>query len=217
MTPDIDLIPEEYRETRWRIKVLKRTGLVTVIACAALLAATAFMMSRTREASNANKAAQGRIAIAEQQRAQLEIIDGRIAGLEAQLRLLGGLRSGAVAEALFALIDDALPQGEVWLDDLRLVRAGVSVPEGATAERVGYFIVVSNPPGDGQTHVQSTLDLEGHAVDHAALSRFVRRLYAHPEVNEVRLDRTTRRNAEDDGAVGFELSITLTHVTSQPA
>ncbi|MEO1574243.1 MAG: PilN domain-containing protein [Pseudomonadota bacterium] len=217
MTPDIDLIPAEYRETRWRQRFVQVVGGVTAVICLALLGVSASLAGKIGALDRANKAALGRIAITEQQQAQLDVMNERIAGLESKLAMLNGLRSGAPAEDLSALIDTALPAGEVWLDDLRLVRAGVTVSQGATSERAGYFIVIADAPADAPATVRTTLDLEGHAVDHAALSRFVRQLYTHPEVQDVRLDRTTRKRQEDSGAVGFELSITLSHRTEQPA
>lgn len=217
MTPDIDLIPTDYRETRWRAGFVRAVVGATAATCIVLLGISASLFARISALEKDNQSARSRNAITEQQQAQLDLTNERIAALESKLAMLNGLRSGAPAEDLFSLIDTALPAGEVWLDDLRLVRAGVTVSQGGTSERAGYFIVVADAPADAPATVRTTLDLEGHAIDHAALSRFVRQLYTHPEVQDVRLDRTTRQRQDDSAAVGFELSITLSHRSEQPA
>ncbi len=209
---DIDLIPQAYRTRRWQMRWMKLTsyvaaGLMGVLAvgASALAIATADAKSRVDEL-------QRRQAVTAQQRADLERLGGSKAELERQFRVLSGLRSGAAAGDMFVTIDRALTNDDVWFLDWQFKRAGVVIGEEVRTVNTGYFIVV--PDGAEQTEsdvlqVQTHMTIQGQARDHSALSGFVRRLFVQPEIDDVRILRTSLMRSNHADAVDFELSVIL--------
>ncbi len=151
-------------------------------------------------------------ALTAQQRVDLEQLSEEKAELERQFRVLSGLRSGAAAGDMFVTIDRALTSDDVWFLDWQFQRAGVMVGEEVGTVSTGYFIVV--PDGADQLaandlRVQTHMTIRGQSLDHSALSGFVRRLFVQPEIDDVRIRRTSliRRNQAD--VVDFELAVVL--------
>ncbi len=144
-------------------------------------------------------------------------MDARLTALNDEWTLLQGLRSGAAAEDLFVIIDQALPGTDVWFEKWKFRRAGVVVPDNTRTVNTGYLILVTDSnasASDAQWQVETHMSIVGHARDHAALSRFVRGLYDHTEIQEVKLNQTRVREYSNTTVVDFELAIVL---HSEPA
>ena len=132
--------------------------------------------------------------------------------LEQQFHLLSGLRSGAAAGDMFVTIDRALTSEDVWFLEWQFQRAGVMAGEDVRTVNTGYFIVV--PDGAEQLaadelRVQTHMTIRGQARDHSALSGFVRRLFAQPEIDDVRILRTALNSGRQTSIVNFELAVVL--------
>ena len=67
----------------------------------------------------------------------------------------------------------------------------------------------SGQAGDNQLRVQTNMTIRGQARDHSALSGFVQRLFAQPEIDDVRIRRTSLISDDRAEAVDFELAIVL--------
>lgn len=211
MTPDIDLIPADYRARQSRVRHAKYVGLATLLLCVGMAAMAAGLGRSALRVEQDNMRHLTESSLTGQQRDQLASLEQRTLELTRQLNTLQGLRSGAAAEDLFVLIDRALPAGQVWFDEWRLVRAGVLATGGNVSEERGYFIVVpaDNLRDSDARTVRTTMSIKGQATDHAALSLFVRELYRHPSILEVKLNRSTRQEYKNASVVDFDLSITL--------
>jgi len=209
---DIDLIPQEYRTRRWQLRWLKRFGWTTGgIAGALALSAGALGMA-TANANARVQALQERQAYTAQQRADVERLAGEKTELERQLRMLSGLRSGAAAGDMFVTIDRALAGDDVWFLDWEFKRAGVVVGDEVRTVNTGYFIVVPEgapQPAIDKLRVQTHMTIRGQARDHAALSGFVRRLFVQPEIDDVRIRRTSLTQSDRHDVVAFELAVIL--------
>lgn len=193
MTPDIDLIPGDYREWRWRRRALKFAGVATA-ACAIAIGFCSTVVAQ-KAADIEKRIAERRKAavIEQQQQGLLDELNARIAQLEAEVVQAERLRSPGAIPTLFGLLHDAINDSSVWLDDLRLVR---DRPDDRAADA-------------GAAYIGSVLELDGQASSHAALSQLVKRLYDNESVSDVRLDRTSRRTDDNGGLIGFELSVVL--------
>lgn len=152
-------------------------------------------------------------AVTVQQRAELEQLDARKRELTQQLTVLNGLRSGAPARMVFQAIDRALANNQLWFVDWEFRRAGVIVPEDqAHTVETGYFIVVPKDQAvgaPGEWGVQTHMTIRGQALDHAALSRFVDRLFAQDAVVDVRVQRTSLRRQRETDVVEFDMTVVL--------
>ncbi len=148
--------------------------------------------------------------IATQQREELARRQAKKKNYEHQLVLLKGLRSGAAAEKMFITIDRSLRDGEVWFLSWEFKRAGEVVREVTRTVNTGYFIVV--PAGEGRKkaetwRIDTHMTIHGEARDHAALSRFVRRLVDQPEIQDARVIRTAARTQSGTRVVSFEMAV----------
>lgn len=148
-------------------------------------------------------------AITTQQREALTHLHETRDSLGQQLTLLNGLRSGASASTMFITIDRSLTGGEVWFQDWQFQRAGSTVAEPVEPASNGYFIIMSNN-SDNTTEawkIETHMTIRGQARDHSALSRFVRRLYEQPEIQDIRILNTSL--ASNREFVDFNLAVTV--------
>ena len=208
---DFNLIPQEYFAQRKRLQLLQIYGCLL----GALLVINAgtygyFAVSEKTTAQSVEDLRAKQAATA-QQRNQLAVLDSRRKNYENELRLLAGLRSGGTAKTMFATIDRALPEKDVWFLDWQFHRAGVVMTSSQETVETGYFIVVpEQEAGENQPwRVQTHMTIKGQAKDHVALSTFVRNLFAQPEIEDVRVRRTTLRSGYSSKNVEFDLAIVL--------
>jgi len=209
---EIDLFPEDLRRqllfTRW----FKLTGYTVVLLT--LLSVVAFVL--LREASTRIDEQiqffQSQREITNANRRQLEQLTQQKSDLQQQLDLLGGLRSGASAEQMFLMIDRALPGPDVWLTNWKFRRAGTPVDANQQAVSTGYFIVI---PADNQNkpaetwQIETHMTIQGQALDHSAMSRFVLNLTQQPEIENVRIVNTRSNQGKQVKLVDFSLDIVV--------
>lgn len=209
---EIDLIPESYRLVRQRARWLAGTlfgagGLFALTAAAQV----GFVMA-TDAAKQDVERLQQQQAVSQAQRDELQQLLNEHSDLERQLYLLAGLRSGTEAEQFFRMIDGVIVEDEVWFLDWRFSRAGVSNGNQAQGVETGYFIVVADEPGVAPGHawhIETHMEIRGQSKDHAALSRFVKRLFARAEIADVRVRRTELQRYQARTVVDFDLAITI--------
>lgn len=209
---DIDLIPLEYRTRRWQTRGLKRFSCVLGGLMGALALGGTAIGIATAQATSRVEALQLKQSMTAQHRADLERLGAEKTELERQFKVLSGLRSGAAAGDMFITVDRALTGDDVWFLDWEFERAGVMVGEEVQTVNTGYFIIVpdgANRPAPDGLRVQTHMTIHGQARDHSALSGFVRRLFAQPEIDDVRIRRTSLNRNNQGDAVDFELAVIL--------
>lgn len=209
---DIDLIPTAYRTRRWQMRWLKVSSSVLAGLIGAVALGAAAISIATANATSRVEALQERQAVTTQQRADLEQMGAQKTELERQFRLLSGLRSGAAAGEMFVTIDRALNSDDIWFLDWEFERAGVLVNEEVRTVNTGYFVVVPDGaarPTTNELRVQTHMTIHGQAGDHSALSGFVQRLFEQPEIDDVRIRRTSLIHNVQNDAVDFELAVIL--------
>lgn len=205
----IDLIPADYRD-QVRLRGWGRYTAAAAVAVLVLSVAGYFVLdSWNKKLSVEISALQSRQQISAQQSETLAMLNGKKTNFERQLSLLTGLRSGAAAPAMFRTMDNALAGNEVWFLDWDFRRAGHAVEEKPETVSTGYFIVVSDTDGSGEEAwmIETHMTIKGQAQDHAALSRFVRKLFEQPEIQDVRILNTSR--SSNERIVDFDLAVTV--------
>jgi hypothetical protein len=211
---EIDLFPDDLRKqllfTRW----FKLTGFSVVLLT--LISVVAFVLLR-EASSRIDKQIQyfqSQREITNANRSQLEQLNQQKSDLQQQLDLLGGLRSGASAEQMFLMIDRALPGLDVWLTNWKFRRAGTPVDKTQQAVSTGYFIVIpadnQNSQGQEETwKIETHMTIQGQALDHSAMSRFVLNLTQQPEIENVRIVNTRSNQGKQVKLVDFSLDIVV--------
>ena len=205
---EIDLIPADYRIRIWlqgRAKLLG-AGIITMLLASAVIFTA--MKVTTGGLNDRMSELQKQQEITMQQRDAITRLTGDKQGMEQQLALLNSLRSGIAAPEMFATIDRAMPDGDVWFDNWEFRRAGTAVQKKEEAASNGYFIIL--PADTGTTpetawKIETHMTIKGQAKDHSALSRFVRRMYDQPEIHNIKILNTS--TASNRKAVDFNLAV----------
>jgi hypothetical protein len=207
---EIDLFPEDLRKqllfTRW----FRLTGYAVVLLTLLSVAAFVLLRQASVRIDEQIQYFQSQREITTANRRQLEQLNQQKSDLQQQLDLLGGLRSGASAEQMFVMIDRALPGPDVWLTNWKFRRAGTPVDAGQQAVSTGYFIVI---PADNQNkpaetwQIETHMTIQGQALDHSAMSRFVLNLTRQPEIENVRIVNTRSNQGKQVKLVDFSLDI----------
>ena len=208
----LDLIPQDYRDRLKQRAEIRRHIIAFAILNVVILAATGVFGQLSKQASGRIQELKSQSAISEQQQTQLEQLSSQQREFERRWSLLRGLRAGAAVEDVFRIIDHAMIDDKLWFENWSFRRAGVVVDGETRGVETGYFVVV---PADGQPaepsdwQVETHMILEGRALDHQALSTFVRALFEQPDIKDVSVKSTALTDYANSRVVSFDLTIVL--------
>lgn len=209
---ELDLIPLDYRNQLKQRAMLRQFLMTFAIMNIVILASSALFTQLSRQSTARIQELQSQSAITDQQQAQLEQLSTQQSEYERRWSLLRGLRAGAAVEDIFRIIDQALVDDDLWFVNWSFRRAGVVVDGETRGIETGYFLIVS--PDDQSREVptwqvETHMVLEGRAVDHQALSTFVRSLFEQPDIKDVSVQRTSLTDYANGRIVSFDLTIVL--------
>jgi len=209
---DIDLIPTDYRRRRWFERNAKRFG--TAVAAVLMIAGAGYagLQHATKQINVEIESLQGKEEIAVRQRTELGQLTEKKTRYASQIRLLEGLRSGISAESMFTTIDRAMVGNDVWFVDWEFRRTGDAVDHERDKTETGYFIVLpsgANGKHDEAWKIETHMSIKGQARDHSALSQFVTRLLAQPEIQDVRVLSSAQRTYKKRRVVEFDLAVVV--------
>lgn len=206
---EFNLIPHSYAQRLARLRlqrlamlaccVLAGVGVLGYLGLGQWVAATQANVTRLQQEQAISSRQQDTIAALNRQKVELE----------QQWGLLESLRSGMPAKQMMRTVESALQGHQVWFLSWNLQRAGIETEKEAAPNQTGYFIVVKRK-GSGEDWRQAThMTITGQAWDHSQLSEFAQRLLGHPQIEDVRVQRTTQTFASDrqPEAVNFDLAI----------
>lgn len=209
---ELDLIPEDYRRRLSRLAEIRQYALAFAIVNLLVLASAGLFAHFSGIANDKIRALKTQSAITEQQQAQLEQLSGQQKEYERRWSLLRGLRAGAAIEDIFKIIDRAIVSNDLWFENWSFRRAGVVVDGETRGIETGYFVIITE---DGQVgeyqdwQVETHMVLEGRALDHQALSTFVRALFEQPDIKDVSVQKTSLTDYANGRVVSFDLTIIL--------
>jgi len=209
---ELDLIPQDYRDKLARRAMLRQYLIGFAILNVLILICGGLFAHLTTQTNSRIKALQSQNLITEQQRTQLEALAAEQTGFEQRWALLQGLRAGAEIEDIFTIIDRALSGNDLWFVNWSFRRAGVVVDGETRTVETGYFLIVptdEQPDEPPEWQVETHMTLEGRAVDHQALSTFVRSLFEQPDIKDVSVQRTSLIDYANGRVVSFDLTIIL--------
>ena len=207
---EIDLFPDDLRRKLLFMRWLKLSGVILLVFTLLMVAGFSWLYQHNQQVDAKIQQLQQQRAITTNSRKQLEQLSQQKKQLQQQLDLLMGLRSGASAEQMIVAIDEALPSPEVWLTSWRFRRAGTPVDEREKSYTQGYFIVIpqgSTTRKEETWKIETNMNLQGQAIDHAAMSRFVLNLTSSPGIEAVRIIRSQQTTVNQVKLVDFTLDI----------
>lgn len=209
---DLDLIPQDYRNKLNQRAVIRQYLIVFAIVNVLVLASGGLFAQLTQKATTRIQELTTENAITEQQQTQLEQLATQQSEFEQRWSLLRGLRAGAAVEDIFRIIDRALTNDDLWFVNWSFRRAGVVVDGETRGIETGYFLIVpANERSEetSQWQVETHMTLEGRALDHQALSTFVRSLFEQADIKDVSVQKTSLTNYASGRVVSFDLTIVL--------
>lgn len=209
---ELDLIPLDYKNQLKQRAMLRQFLMAFAILNIVILASGALFSQLSRQSTVRIEELQTQSAITDQQRVQLEQLSTQQTEYERRWSLLRGLRAGAAVEDIFRIIDQALVDDDLWFVDWSFRRAGVVVDGETRGIETGYFVIVPFDEQSGEVpkwQVETHMVLEGRAVDHQALSTFVRSLFEQPDIKDVSVQRTSLTDYANGRIVSFDLTIIL--------
>ena len=213
---NIDLVPDDYRYWIWQLRCLKQAGVVAILLLVLTAACWYYLHTDTRNANEKLSQLQAQKQVSHNQQQRLEYLSSQQKSLERQWQLLLGLRGGATVENLFVVIDRALLGDQVWFNNWRFRRAGQSVsePQIQPERDRGAYIIILPEPSEKQASapaawsIETHLNINGGAEDHAALSAFVERLLRQPRISDVKvLSTSLYSSGGDSSAITFDISV----------
>jgi Tfp pilus assembly protein PilN len=210
---EIDLFPDDLRKRLLLLRWFKITGLTLVLVSMISAAGYFSLVQVSANIDQQIKQFQSQRKITTSSRNQLQQLNQQKKNLQQQLDLLAGLRSGASAESMFVTIDRALPGPEVWITNWKFRRAGSVVEGRQQTVSTGYFIVIpagnnDKDPGREETwKIETNMNLQGQAMDHVAMTRFVQNLTHQTEIENVRIVSTRANKVNKVKLIDFSLDI----------
>ncbi len=209
---ELDLIPEDYRNRLKQRAEIRQYVIAFAILNIVILASAGVFGQLSKQASVRIQELKSQSAITEQQQLQLEQLSTEQKEYEQRWSLLRGLRAGAAVEDIFRIIDRALVNDDLWFENWSFRRAGVVVDGETRGVETGYFVIVAADEQSGETpewQVETHMVLEGRALDHQALSTFVRALFEQPDIKDVSVQSTSLTDYANGRVVSFDLTIVL--------
>jgi hypothetical protein len=209
---ELDLIPEDYRKGLVRRAEIRQYAIAFAILNVVILGSAGLFGQLSRQANEEIQVLKMQSAITEQQQTQLEQLSSQQKEYEQRWSLLRGLRAGAAIEDIFKIIDGAIVSNDLWFENWSFRRAGVVVDGETRGIETGYFVIVSADEQSGENpgwQVETRMILEGRALDHQALSTFVRALFEQPDIKDVSVQKTSLTDYANGRVVSFDLTIIL--------
>lgn len=209
----MDLIPEDYRRYLEQQRILRLSGVSLFIFCVLSLLITLGLKYTAEEYHKEILVLEEQKAISSQKRSELQGLEKNYNKLDEKRVILEKLRGGALAKDMFVNIDRSLTGKDVWFKKWKFVRAGSKTNEPAKGVSTGYFIVIpeaerSNARQQEAWQIEMHMEIDGQAINHEALSSFVRRVLQQPQIADVKI-LSTRKLAGRDVVVDFKLIVMI--------
>lgn len=202
---DIDLIPREYSEMR-RVRASLRMFALALAAIVALtVAARGWIALRLAKERPDVEQMHQHVKLAADRQTELAELEARLASAKSSLAALDALRDRGTWVAMFQTIDHAFNRN-LWFDELAFAR---TVPLDTPPADSPAADAVSRAPAALPSRIGQRFEIKGHALDHTAISEFMRALSEQPSIVSVRLTDTGLRKYSTIEVVDFSLSATL--------
>jgi hypothetical protein len=207
---ELDLIPVDYLQRQvLRHRLRRFVAAIAVIACLTGLVKLVLHVGIAAEKaqvatlqSEARRWAQGKAKVEEYRKSKL--------AAEKHLAALDELRGRDRLRLLLQALDAAYVEN-VWLDEIRYYRrdppstAALDVPG---APRTGIVVVQQNSvPGRNARDIEQWVGITGHAINHAMLAQFMRKLERQPGIADVSLLNTAPRAYPNALIIELKLSL----------
>ena len=201
---EFNLIPEEYYAgiRRRRLMLMAMSAAIAVVVLIGGAIGGAHQVLATREGELAQLRMQKALSVQQQERVAL--LQQEKNRLESDLRLLSSLQSGAPVTTIIQSVEAAAEPAGVHFDSWAFVRSGIRAGGDTEPRPPSYYALAMADQGfPAARESMAHMTLEGRAKDHAALSTFVQKLFEQPDIEDVRI----QRSSQGETGVAFHLAV----------
>jgi stage V sporulation protein SpoVS len=208
---DIDLIPQDYKNSLIEQSVARWSVIISVIVVSSCFAIYLGLKLLSNTSRDNIEVLQNQRSVSAAQNERLNLIVNTEKQLRNQLDMVRRLNKGAQIAQIFQVIDDAFVADGLWFLEWRFERQGISQSGNSSGTNTGYIIVVDPDKKSKEDNWAKATNMvvKGQAVDHAYVAQFVSNLIAHPNVNDVRIMMTEQRTLNSLPVIEFQLAIIL--------
>ena len=208
---ELDLIPEDYRQLQ-QLRVLVKVFVVAYVFILLGIGISKYMLTRQMSAI------EQQISLFENDKSNLERQHQALVQLQAsrkilenRVQILRKLRDGPPARQMFLVMDRVIDKG-TWFHNWSFMRAGEFQEVEAESVNTGYFVIVQEDKKRQQERawkLNTHMELDGKSLDHTYLASFVKRLITQPEIEDVKVLKTSTQNFNKVDIVDFSLAVTV--------
>ncbi len=213
---ELNLIPEEFNQQlkygRWL-----RTFSVLYILIVLLLVFAKYELdehSTQTEKSIAELQTGKQLTVQQQQAYDIQLQDQ--AELEKRLKILTSLRGGPPAEHIFITFDEVMNEN-IWFSKWTFRRAGEWTNIDPEAVNPGYLIINAegkNRENEQAWRLSTHMEIKGQARNHSMLAEFIGRLIKRPEIEDVKVLKTSLRSYTNAQVIDFDLAVVVNNYSS---
>lgn len=206
---DIDMIPRSYLNALRAQRMLACYGAALALLLAAGAAGAGALRARLARETPRLAELRGAAARAAALRTLVATDERRRTVLAANARAYAALRGVGAAADLARALDAALSD-KVWLERVEFVRNRAPHQGTADAAPAGTLRVDTlGPAGRQDWYLLDRIDIDGRALDQAALAAFLAALSGSPALADVRFVDSSARPGDGDGVLAFRATATL--------
>ncbi len=208
---ELDLIPDDYRELQQSRALCKIFAIVFTCVFLAVGAAKFTLSKQLDQVEVQITSFENGKSLLEQQHQELIQLQAKKGLLENRVSILHKLRNGPPARQMFVVMDKVLDEG-TWFKSWSFMRAGEFQEILPEEKDTGYFVIVQDDKLKNKNRAwkQNThMELAGQALDHTYLARFVNRLIEQPEIEDVKVLKTSTQARAGRDIIQFNLAVTV--------
>ena len=209
---EFDLIPQDYRQLQRLRQQIKLYAIIYIIPVLAIVVGKVEMGRHINELGKTVSNFEQKRLIMQQQQQRLSDLKKKKSKFEGRVKILHSLRDGPAVEQMFLVIDRALVNG-TWFKKWSFRHAGELNYVKKTEEiNTGYFIIVkdeANPNRDQIWRFRTNMEISGQAVNHTVLAGLVDNLATSPEIDDVKILKTSLTKYIAGEVVNFDLAVTV--------
>jgi len=214
---ELDLIPADYAQRQILLRRVKRFVAAAVSLACLLVSARGMLQLLASVETGEVARLQGQERLWAQSEAKVEEYRKQKLATQRQLVALDELR-GRDRLRLFLKAVDAAHVENVWFDEIRYYRRD-NLPAGnldspPAIARAGIIVVPEkNVPAPGTApkapDIEQRVGIVGHAINHATLAQFMRRLESQRGIADVSLVDTSPRSYPNALVIDLKLSLLI--------
>ncbi|NKB35812.1 MAG: hypothetical protein GKR93_01400 [Gammaproteobacteria bacterium] len=211
---DLNLIPEDYVQTQ-KLRVLLSAFLVVLALLLSGLGVARYILSDklSRIENEISKYEYDKNTL-HQQHQTLQKLSEEKNLLENKVAVLRTLRDGLPARQMFIVMNKVLDKS-IWFNNWSFRRAGEF---GDYDDQSGRPELKALLHGNQKSlaerawKLSTHMEINGRTLDHTYLASFVNRLITQPEIEDVKVLRTSTIRQSETDAIDFNLAITVNNM-----